>query len=49
MTLNELLSQYEGKFCSINDCGVVPDGEPNLDVAIWESEEEAETIKGEGG
>jgi len=37
MDLREFLSDYLGKYVAINDMGVVPDGEPNLDVIVWDT------------
>ena len=46
MTLYELLSSHVGEYASINDCGVVCDGEPNLEVTIWETKYDARNDDG---
>jgi hypothetical protein len=47
MRLSQFLAQHTGKFACINDLGLVPEGEPNLDVLIWDTEAESENDDGQ--
>ena len=46
MTLHEILHDHPGCYATINCLGQVPAGEPNLEVTVWECEEDSRNDDG---